>query len=710
MLSMSDVRLAPKRTWFSAFSSRWRLYLVLALASILPLLLFLYASHWLVRKISISNLLSQSGQAADTAGKVVDDALKGARLAIKSFASDPVTVDVWKRRDLEFLAARLRVAHELKPEITFWGMYDSKGVLRVSYPESGAKAGRSFASSDWFAGAMQTGAPYLSSGLGPGDTSGGFVITIAAPLGCGQCGVLAATYVPQTIKNWLLPMQIGATQWISIVDQNGIVMVAPDRDPSAYLRNVSAHESVKKAMMGQSGTEILWQDGKRMLVSRHPLSSLGWVVLVEIPLEELDKELWKYERPLGLLGLLFDGIALALGGTFAVLYRRLRESREHVQQILATSHDAFVAIDERGVVTKWNPAAEALFGYSESEAVGQPLQAAIIPPRYREAHVRGLERFLTTGVAVVLNKRLELTALHRGGRELPIELSISHVSSSGRNSFNAFIRDISEAKRSQEEIGSLNAELRRDIAELEARNKELEAFNYSVSHDVGAPLRHIIGFSSILSNELAHDITPAALEYVEKIQNGAVRLQQLVTDLLRFSRLGTQELNLHATDLGALVKQVIFELKPESAGRRVNFEVCPLPTVECDSGLVKQVFWNLISNAIKFTAAREIASVEIGRQDETGVFFVRDNGAGFSMKYADKLFAPFQRLHSQEEFAGTGVGLAIVQRILSKHNGRIWAESEVNQGATFFFTLAESSRSRDRDDAGMLLGQVAGSL
>jgi len=305
---------------------------------------------------------------------------------------------------------------------------------------------------------------------------------------------------------------------------------------------------------------------------------------------------------------------------------------------------------------------------------------------------------------VVLNKRLELAALHRNGHEFPVELSISHVSSSGRSSFNAFIHDISARKRAQEEIVNLNTELSREIAELEARNKELEAFSYSVSHDVRAPLRHIIGFSRILSDEFPEDLTPAARECLKNIQNGALRLQRMVDDLLRFSRLGTQELKVHPTDLAAMVKQVISELQPELNGRKINFEVSFLPTVDCDEALMKQVFWNLIANAVKFTAGRESTLIEIGRHAEadTNVFFVRGNGAGFNMKYADKLFAPFQRLHSQEEFAGTGVGLSIVQRIIAKHNGRIWAEAETNHGATFSFTLGipfEPSSGRERSES-----------
>src|SRR6267378_3955873 len=341
---MSGVQPVARLPGVIAFVRRWRLSLALALGSILPLLLFLYAGHKLGRKIEINNVLVQSQQAADTAGRVIEGRLTAARSAVESFAADPVTVDVWVRGDIQRLTARLREAHDLEHEVTLWSMYDSKGLLRVGYPESGADLNRNVASSDWFTGAIQTRTTQVSTGSPAANMPEAFAIVVAAPIACGQCGVLATTYTPQIVRSWLVPMQLGATNWISVVDHKGVIIVAPDRDPSAYLRDVSAHESVRKAIMGQSGAEFIWQDGRQMLVSRHPLSSLGWAVLVEIPLEEIDKELWKYERPVGLLTLFFYGIALVIGSTVAVLYRRLRESREHVQQILTTSHDAFVGI------------------------------------------------------------------------------------------------------------------------------------------------------------------------------------------------------------------------------------------------------------------------------------------------------------------------------------------------------------------------------
>jgi len=441
---MSDVLSAPRRSQLSMFARNWRLFLCLAIASVLPLLLFLYASHWLLRKITINNLLGQSQQAASIAGKTIEDSLNDRRSSVELLAADPAIVGLWTRGDMAHLAGRLHEAHDLEPQAVFWGIYDSNGLLRVQYPESNSGDNQGSASADWFRSATETGKTTFRTGPSPARKSIGFAITIAAPLGCGSCGVLTATYTPQALKNWLTPMEVGATNWISVVDHNGIVLVAPGRDPSTYLRDMSGHESVRLAIEGKSGTELVQQDGKQVLVSRHPLSSLGWAVLVEIPLDAINQELWRYERPLGLLGLFFDALALAIGTVIALLYRRLKESREHIQQILTASQDAFISSNERGMITEWNPQAEVYFGYSATEALGKPVSAMVSPSPYRETQSRVQQDLLERGKDGDSNKRMELTALHRSGREFPVELSTSHVTGASRNSFNAFIRDISD--------------------------------------------------------------------------------------------------------------------------------------------------------------------------------------------------------------------------------------------------------------------------
>jgi PAS domain S-box-containing protein len=232
-------------------------------------------------------------------------------------------------------------------------------------------------------------------------------------------------------------------------------------------------------------------------------------------------------------------------------------------------------------------------------------------------------------------------------------------------------------------------DLRRLQEDLGAANKELESFNYAVAHDLRAPLRHIHGFSELLAQEAASGLNETAQRHLQVIRESIERMGQLLQELLNLSRLGRQELRKQPCDLNAIVQQVVAELAPDTANRQIEWRIADLPALECDITLMKQVLMNLISNAVKFTRKRSPALIEIGQTARNGVtvIFVRDNGEGFEMKYADKLFGLFQRLHRKEEFEGTGVGLAIVQRIIHKHGGSVWAEAELNRGATFYFSL-----------------------
>jgi signal transduction histidine kinase len=243
------------------------------------------------------------------------------------------------------------------------------------------------------------------------------------------------------------------------------------------------------------------------------------------------------------------------------------------------------------------------------------------------------------------------------------------------------------------DLRQLNEELEEKVlqrtAELATANQELEAFAYSVSHDLRAPLRHIGGFSKILMEDFGPTMAPEAVRHLERIEEGTRRMGRLVDELLNLARVGRHTLKVQNTGLNSLIAEVISMLQLEVGGRSVTWKIAELPSAQCDPILMKQVFQNLIANALKFTRPREQAVIEISQYEENGqtVFGVRDNGVGFNMKYSDKLFGVFQRLHRVEDFEGTGVGLATVQRIVHKHGGQVWAEAELDKGAAFFFTL-----------------------
>lgn len=373
--------------------------------------------------------------------------------------------------------------------------------------------------------------------------------------------------------------------------------------------------------------------------------------------------------------------------------RALQESEERIRRVLDTALDGVITIDQEDRILSWNREAERVFGWSEEEMRGRTLTETIIPRQHREAHKEGMKRFLSTGEGPILNRRIELTGLRRDGTEVPVELSVTHVTLATGMIFSAFIRDITERKRSEDEIRTLNARLEQRVRErttqLEELNRELESFSYSVSHDLRAPLRHVDGFVSMLKRDTTSVLSDSGRRYVGIISEAARRMGALIDDLLLFSRMGRSDLVQSPVDTGPLVESVLKEMASDLEGRAIEWIIPPLPRVHGDPSLLKQVWINLLSNAVKYTRGRNPARIEVRVQESPAgfEFAVSDNGAGFDMQYARKLFGVFQRLHRADEFEGTGIGLANVRRIIVRHGGTVWAEGKVNEGATFFFTL-----------------------
>lgn len=378
----------------------------------------------------------------------------------------------------------------------------------------------------------------------------------------------------------------------------------------------------------------------------------------------------------------------------------LRESEAMTRMIVENALDGVVSIDQRGVIIGWNGQAEAMFGWSQAEAMGQPLAELIIPEHYRAV----LQRFLATGEAPVLHRRIELTALRRDGEGFPVEVSISSMTRAGDVVFSAFIRDITERKRADEEIRSLNAELERRVEartrDLEAANRELETFSYSVSHDLRAPLRHIQGYVEMLQRSADGHLPDKSRRYLATISDSSREMGVLIDDLLSFSRMSRAEMRPEPVDLNELVPKCVEMFDTALSGRRVQWSMPELPRVMGDGAMLKQVIVNLLDNAIKYTRPRELAEIEIGSggvEDGRVILYVRDNGVGFDPAYSHKLFGVFQRLHRSDEFEGTGIGLANIRRIIGRHGGRTWAEGNLNEGATIYFTLpAETTESEER--------------
>ncbi len=375
----------------------------------------------------------------------------------------------------------------------------------------------------------------------------------------------------------------------------------------------------------------------------------------------------------------------------ARLREMIRESQQRLSLLVQQSPLAVIELNIDSRVVSWNPAAEQIFGYTTEEALGCHIADLIVPEAARPLVDRVWRELLAQeGGTYSANDNLT-----KDGHIITCEwFNAPLVDADGQVIGIALLaQDITERKRAEAEIHRLNEELEQRViertAQLEAANKELEAFSYSVSHDLRTPLRAIDGYTRMLVEDYEPVLDAEGQRVCGVIRDNTQRMSQLIDDLLAFSRLGRTQMQAIPIDMATLANSVFYELTTPEDRERLDFQLEPLPPTLGDPALLRQVWVNLLSNALKFSANREQAMIVVSGRAEVGenIYSVGDNGAGFDMCYVDKLFGVFQRLHSEREFEGTGVGLAIVQRIIHRHGGRVWAEGSVNQGATFYFTL-----------------------
>jgi PAS domain S-box-containing protein len=410
-----------------------------------------------------------------------------------------------------------------------------------------------------------------------------------------------------------------------------------------------------------------------------------------------------YVQPSDLPRLIAFASFASLVTWFSIVRRRvereLRQARDDLEievaqrtqqaSLLNLTHDTIFVRDMNDAITYWNRGAQELYGWTAEEAIGKrahELLRSVFPAPLEEIRAEllrsgrwdgELRKTRANGSQVIVASRWSLRRDEQGRPTAILETN----------------NDITERERREQEIRTLNEELGKRTAELEAINKELEAFAYSISHDLRAPLRHMAGFTELLQKNTASVLNERNQRYVRMILESAQRMGNLIDDLLAFSRIGRAETHKTMISLDQLVEEALTEVRQDSDGRNIIWKIGRLPAWYGDRSMLRLVLVNLISNAVKFTRTRSPAEIEIGcmsQEEDQVVVFVRDNGVGFDMKYVRKLFGVFQRLHTPEAFEGTGIGLATVQRIVHRHGGRAWAEGLVDKGATFYFSLSKS--------------------
>lgn len=444
---------------------------------------------------------------------------------------------------------------------------------------------------------------------------------------------------------------------------------------------------------------VLWRRRLQQRTSSYDAASLFAAIAVTI-LSELCFTLYSsVTDAFNLLGHIYKIIAYVFIYRAVVTvsvrapYIQLQRSEARYHQILESAPDAIISVDEDLRILSFNASAEMLFGYQASEMLGQRIDM-LIPESFRAGHgdrarafFRGADERLRMGGGRAVS------GLRKDGTEVMVDVALAKVEMQDATVVVAMARDVTAQRRAEAEVRRLNAELESRVkvrtAELETANKELESFSYSVSHDLRAPLRAIDGFSEVLLEDYGAQLDPAAKDYLVRIRSGAQRMDGLIAALLKLSRLTRLDMNPVEVDLSRLVENAVNQLKAASPERQVVVNIAPNVVARGDPSLLQSAINNLIDNAWKYTGKTEHPRVEFGTvlHDGTAAYYVRDNGAGFDMRYAGKLFGAFQRLHGRDEFPGDGIGLATVARIIHRHGGRVWAESAPGAGATFYFTL-----------------------
>jgi PAS domain S-box-containing protein len=348
--------------------------------------------------------------------------------------------------------------------------------------------------------------------------------------------------------------------------------------------------------------------------------------------------------------------------------------------IVGSSDDAIIGKTTDGIITSWNPAAQRMYGYAPDEILGNSIK--VLSPPERVGEIDDILDKISRGERIV---HFQTVRRRKDGTTLPVSVTISPI-----HDHEGVVIGASSIARDITEQDHYAAELRGRAEELERVNRDLETFSYSVAHDLRSPLRALSGFSTALLEEFKDDLGPVGGGYAERIREASEQMAMLIDDLLHLSSVSRAEIHVQTVDLSDEAARIAESLQRQAPERKARFTIQPAICARADRGLIRTVLQNLLDNAWKFSSGRDEALIEFGTAPaaETGLrYYVRDNGAGFDPAYADRLFKPFQRLHPTREFPGTGVGLASVRQIVERHGGRVWAESAVDSGATFSFTL-----------------------
>jgi two-component system sensor kinase FixL len=805
-------------------------YFLIVLAFLIPVGLATFYSYR-ETKFHLTDLaLSRREAVVRLAAGIVGERLErildlGRSLSTRMAFRDLVTQGKWD----EAILMMERVPVDF-PTIGRVFLADLSGTLMTDTPPLPGVRGENFAYRDWYRGVSQNWQPYISEAYVRLAEPRHKVIAGAFPVLSAEerpAGILVLQTRLDQVFEWVREVPMTGASVLFITDRRGKVVIYAGLPPQGEIMDFSETPGVALALRGKQGVHLFpgANDQERTLVAYAPVPRHGWTVVLTEPAVSAFYEREKALRDLvfiyGAFFLMSSVLTAAVIWSFTRLgmtSEALRRNEERVRSILETARDAFVSIDAEEKIVEWNAQAQATFGWSRTEVLGRCMKDLIIPARYREAHERGLKHFLKTTEGPILNRRIQIEALHRLGHEFPVELTAWPVRGAGDSwNFHAFIHDITERLKAERELREseerfhtlarvspvgifrtdpkgqciyvnerwsditgltmeeargpgwaqgLHAEDRvrivhgwsqaverempfreeyrferpdgkitwvwgqavaergkdgeilgyvgtvTDITEYKeakeklilqaselARSKveleQLELFAHLATHDLQEPLHKIVAFGELLKTSCWNTLDEKGRTHLDKIEKAAKKMGEMIEQLREFSRIGHVAAPLEPVDLHRVVREAMQDSEAGIKETGAEIEVATLPTVDADRMQIRQVFQNLLANALKFRRADEPPRVAIWSRplDEDWVeITVEDNGIGFDERYADRIFRPFQRLHPAGQYEGSGVGLAICQKILLRHGGKIAARSEMGKGSRFILTLRTSRK------------------
>jgi PAS domain S-box-containing protein len=692
-----------------------RLIAGLVVLCLAPLALLTWFSVSLSAKAVRGQVDARVRNTAAASAVYVNEQMDGLSELVGSYARRPSMVAAMgqpaARRHAETIAFHLEELQRARAGIAVAFVTEPNGRLIGVVPRTPSIVGRDFSFRDWYRGVTTSNRAYVSEAYETAATGNarvvGAAVQVRADAGGGRkghvLGILVAAYGLDTIQRFVDDYATAQGVRLTVTDQRGVVVAAPGASPKG-LESRRGDPLVAAALERRSGISERTTPAGRVVTAYEPVPGLGWTVTADVATDTAFAPIVELRRTVLLIGAVL-GLALLAGLVLLAralrqqtrTERQLKDGEERTRELLEATAEAFISIDAGGLVTIWNPQAEQTFGWSSAEAVGRPLAELIIPEPSRDGHDRGRRRYLETGEAPLLDRRVEVTAVHKDGHQFPVEVVIWAVGSGPTTTFSAFAHDITERRAAEHALEQAKQDADR-------ANRAKSEFLSSMSHELRTPLNAILGFGQLLQLD---DLSQEQHESVDHMLRGGRHLLELINEVLDISRIESGNLSLSPEPVEVLevVKDVVDLIRPLAAEREIAVDAPsvahPSPMVQADRQRLKQVLLNLASNAVKYN--RHGGTIRVACQARPGgrvAIVVQDTGPGLSAEKMARLFRPFDRLGAeQSEIQGTGMGLALSKGLMEAMDGALTAESVEGEGTTFTIELPEGTGPAGSPDA-----------